>query len=117
MFLLVVQTAQCPPTISARRTGCIARHSRAESHSLDQASATVTPMERAVPLTMLIAASMLAALRSGIFFSAISRTWAWVSWPTLVLFGLPLPDSMPSAFLMRTGTGGVLVMKVKERSE
>ena len=74
-------------------------------------------MERAVPLTMLIAASMLAALRSGIFFSAISRTCACVSWPTLGLLGLPLPDSRPSAYLMSTGTGGVWVMKVKERSE
>ena len=68
-------------------------------------------------LLPLMAASMEPALRSGIFFSAISRTCACVSWPTLVLLGLPLPDSRPSAFLMSTGTGGVLVMKVKARSE
>lgn len=35
---------------------------------------TVTPMERAVPAIMLIAASTLAALRSGSFCSAIART-------------------------------------------
>ena len=37
-------------------------------------SSTVTPIERAVPATMLIAASMEAALRSGILVVAISRT-------------------------------------------
>ena len=37
-------------------------------------SSTVTPIERAVPATMLIAASIEAALRSGILVSAILRT-------------------------------------------
>jgi len=37
-------------------------------------SPTMTPMLRAVPATMDIAASTLPALRSGIFSSAISRT-------------------------------------------
>ena len=35
---------------------------------------------------------------------------------TLVLLGTPEPDSVLHAFLMRTAAGGVLVMKVKERS-
>ena len=75
------------------------------SHFVVYSSATVTPMERAVPLTMLIAASMLPAFRSGILVVAISRTWAWVSWPTLVLFGTVRihgdDDRDDQAFLMR----------------
>ena len=39
-------------------------------------SATVTPMERAVPSTIFIAASMSLALRSGSLVVAISRTWS-----------------------------------------
>ena len=42
-------------------SGCFAQACCAATHSVNQASATVTPMERAVPFTMLIAASMLAA--------------------------------------------------------
>ena len=66
MFLLVVQTAQCPPTCSG--PACAGLCARGVPALESQSSATVTPMERAVPFTMLIAASMLAALRSGIFF-------------------------------------------------
>jgi len=73
-------------------------------------------MLRAVPATMLIAASTLAAFRSGIFSSAISRTCALVIVATFVLFGVPDALSMPHAFLMRTAAGGVLVMNVKLRS-
>ncbi len=69
-----------------------------------------------MPAIMLIAASTLAALRSGIFSSAISRTWALVMLATFWELGFPLADSRPQAFLMSTGAGGVLVMKVKERS-
>ena len=36
---------------------------------------------------------------------------------TLFLLGTPEPDWMLQAFLMRTAAGGVLVTKVKERSE
>ena len=36
---------------------------------------------------------------------------------TLVLLGTPEPDSMLHSFLIRTAAGGVLVMKLKERSE
>ena len=57
-----------------------------------------------------------AAFRSGIFCLAISSAWARVMEPTLFLFGTPEAVSMPAAFLIRTGAGGVLVMKLKERS-
>ena len=56
------------------------------------------------------------ALRSGIFFSAISRTWALVIVPTFSRLGSPEPLSMPIACLISTAAGGVLVMKVNERS-
>ena len=79
-------------------------------------STTVTPIDRQVPATWLSAASRVAAFRSGIFFSAISRTWARVMVPTLVLLGTPEPLSMPMAYMLSMGVGGVLVMKVKERS-
>ena len=36
--------------------------------------------------------------------------------PTLLRFGSPEPLSSPIAFLIRTAAGGVLVMKVNERS-
>ena len=73
-------------------------------------------MLRAVPAIMLIAVSMFAAFRSGILISAILRTCSFVSWPTFVLFGTPEADSRPSSFLMRTGAGGVFVMKLNVRS-
>src|ERR1019366_302859 len=52
---------------------------------------TSIPMERAVPFTLLIAASTEAAFRSGIFCRAISRTCFSVTLPTLSLFGVPEP--------------------------
>ena len=73
-------------------------------------------MLRAVPLTMLIALSSDVQLRSGNLVLAISSTCALVSLPTLTELGLALAVSMPSAFLMRTGAGGVFRMNVKERS-
>ena len=73
-------------------------------------------MLRAVPATMLIAASSEPALRSGIFCSAICFTCSRVSFATLVLLGVGDAVSIPHAFLMSTGAGGVLVMKEKERS-
>src|SRR5699024_1530983 len=79
-------------------------------------SPTTTPMERAVPAIMLMAASMLAAFRSGILVSAILRTSSLLMVATLVLLGTPEPDSMLQAFLISTAAGGVLVTKVKERS-
>src|SRR5438105_10626884 len=56
---------------------------------------TSTPIDRAVPATIFVAASRSLAFRSGIFFSAICRSWAWVILPTFSRFGSPEPLSMP----------------------
>src|SRR5438128_1784944 len=76
-----------------------------------------TPMLRAVPLTLFIAASTVKQFRSGIFSLAISSICLSVILPTLFLFGSAEPLAMFTARLMSTGTGGVLVMNVNERSE
>ena len=73
-------------------------------------------MLRAVPSTILIAASTLAALRSVILLSAISRTLSRPSLATFCLLGTPDAFSKPAAFFKRTAAGGVLQTKVKERS-
>src|SRR5205807_9363219 len=73
-------------------------------------------MLRAVPFTLLIADSIEAAFRSGIFCLAISATCFSVTFPTLSLLGAPEPLAMPAARFSRIDAGGVLVMKVKERS-
>ena len=70
---------------------------------------TTTPIERAVPATMLIAASREAALRSGILVSAILRTCSVVIFATLVLLGTAEAVSIPQAFLIRTAAGGTRV--------
>src|SRR5579859_2724977 len=74
------------------------------------------PIERAVPAMIFSAASIVVAFRSGIFVSAICRSCALVSVPTLVLCGSALPLSTPMAFLISSGAGGVFVMKVNDRS-
>ena len=56
------------------------------------------------------------ALRSGIFCSAIVATCAIVSWPTISLPTFAAPFSMPAAFRIRTGAGGVFSLKVNVRS-
>jgi len=76
-----------------------------------------TPIERAEPAMVLIAASMLPALMSGHLILAISSSCLREILPTFLLFGVALPDSRPIAFLISTVAGGVLVMKVNERSE
>src|SRR5205807_2570908 len=63
---------------------------------------TISPIERALPATVRIAASRSAAFRSGIFALAISSTCARVILPTLSVCGRGLPDSMPAAFLIST---------------
>jgi hypothetical protein len=73
-------------------------------------------MLRAVPSTIRIADSTLAAFKSGIFVSAISRTLSRLTVATLLRFGSPEPDSIPAAFLRSTAAGGVLVINVNERS-
>ena len=77
---------------------------------------TSMPMERAVPRTLLIAESTLAAFKSGIFCFAISSTCFAVTLPTLSLFGVPDPLAIPAARFSNTEAGGVLVINVKERS-
>src|SRR5699024_6667254 len=76
----------------------------------------VMPIERAVPATILDAASMLFALRSAILSSAISRTWSAERCPTLSVCGVAEPDLTPAAFLMSSAAGGVFVMNENERS-
>src|SRR5271157_1010027 len=73
-------------------------------------------MLRAVPATERMAAARSKQFRSGILILAISSTWALVILPTLVLFGSAEPLARLTARLISTGTGGVLVMKVNERS-
>ncbi len=74
-------------------------------------------MERQVPAIMLMADSMSVQFRSGIFCSAILRTSSLLMVATLSRWGTPEPDSMPQAFLISRAAGGVLVIKVKLRSE
>src|SRR5436190_1014588 len=78
---------------------------------------TSTPMLRAVPRTDRIAASRSKQFRSGILILAISSTCDWVILPTLVLCGSGDPFARFTARLISTGTGGVLVINVNERSE
>ena len=73
-------------------------------------------MDRAVPANIFTAESILVVLRSGIFTSAISTSWARVTVPTFSVFGSPEALSSPAAFLIRKDAGGVLVMKLKLRS-
>src|SRR5262249_33361421 len=81
-----------------------------------QSPSTVTPIERAVPAMILVAASRSLAFRSGILRSAIWRAWSTVIEPTISVWGSPEPFSIPAASLIRTAAGGVLVMKSKDRS-
>ena len=69
-------------------------------------------MLRAVPSTIRIADSIVFALRSFIFISAIERTFALVIFPTLFLFGCPEPFSMPASLRMRSAAGGLFVTNV-----
>jgi len=70
------------------------------------------PIERAVPSIVLIAASRVAAFRSGSLVLAISSTCARVTLPTFFLFGSPEPLAIPAALISRIAAGGVLVMNV-----
>ncbi len=77
---------------------------------------TVIPIERAVPSTCLMASSRSTALVSFILVSAISRTWARLTLPTLLRFGSAEPFSSPAALRSKTGVGGVLRTKVNDPS-
>src|SRR4029077_4499554 len=74
---------------------------------------TVMPMLRALPAIVRTAASMSAAVRSGIFVFAISSACARVNLPTLSALGRWLPLSTFAAFMMSTVAGGVFMMNVK----
>ena len=76
-------------------------------------SSTSRPAERALPAIVLTAASISAAVKSGIFVVAISSSWALVTLPTLLVFGVPLPFLMPAALRNSTEAGGVFLMNVK----
>ena len=73
---------------------------------------TSMPIERAVPATVLTAASTDSQFRSGIFSLAISSTCFLVTVPTLFLFGSADPLARLAARFSRIDAGGVLVMKV-----
>src|SRR5439155_6119837 len=77
---------------------------------------TSKPIERAVPATVRIAASSDWQFRSGSFVFAISSTCFAVTVPTLFLFGSAEPLAMFAARLRRIDAGGVLVMKLYDRS-
>src|SRR5690606_23285812 len=79
----------------------------------DQTPSTFRPMLRAEPTSVRTAASMSAAVRSGILVFAISSSCARVTVPTLSVCGLGEPLSIFAAFFRRTVAGGVFMMKVK----
>jgi len=80
-----------------------------------RAYATIAmPMERAV-LDALTAASTEAALRSGIFCFAISRTWASKPFPPIFV-GRAGALGQVRSFLQEATEAGVSVKKVKVRS-
>src|SRR5712691_12398571 len=83
---------------------------------LDTQSWTLTPMLRAAPSIIRMAAPISLAFRSFILVSAISRTLARRIVPAVVRPAAPLPLSIPAAFLIRSAAGGVLVTKRNERS-
>src|SRR5680860_470287 len=78
-------------------------------------SLTSMPIERAVPATCAMAPSRSMALRSGIFVSAIWRSWLRLMLPTFSVRGFWAPFSTPAAWRIRNGAGGVLVTKVNDR--
>ena len=74
------------------------------------------PIDRAVPATVLNAASSDSAFRSGIFSLAMSSTCFFVTVPTLFLFGSADPLARFAARFSRIDAGGVFVMNVYDRS-
>src|SRR5947207_11539221 len=73
-------------------------------------------MDRAVPATVLMAASRLSQFKSGILVFAISSTCFAVTVPTLFLLGSADPLAMLAARFSRIDAGGVFVMKLYDRS-
>jgi hypothetical protein len=70
----------------------------------------------ALPMIMLVAASMSFALRSGIFISAISLAFALEIVATVCFLEFSEPFSIPAAFFNRSDAGGVFTTNVNERS-
>src|ERR1035437_7121546 len=70
----------------------------------------------AVPSIWAMAPSIELALRSDILIVAISRICAFVTLPTVSRPAVAVPFWTPAALRRRSGAGGVLRMKVKERS-
>ena len=73
-------------------------------------------MLRAVPMMVRTAESRLVVFKSGNLVLAISSTCLRVTLPTLLRFGSADPLTIPAARFKSSEAGGVLVMKVNERS-
>src|SRR4029079_8540328 len=104
-----------PPPGGSVATG-VRRERRMIARSGGQRQTTSIPMDRAVPSTCFIAASIEFAFRSAIFVSAIWRTWSRDTRPTVSFFVAPAPLSMPAALRRRSAAGGVFRMNENERS-
>lgn len=74
------------------------------------------PMLLAVPATVLMAASRVAAPMSYILMLAISASCSGVMLPTVLVLGSPEPLSTPAASFSRNAVGGDFTTKVKELS-
>src|SRR5262249_12118446 len=105
-----------PPVVMADPDRSGPSHVLLDCSGHNAQSATVMPIERAVPAMIRSAWSRSLALRSGSLVCAISRTWSRVTVATLVLCGSPEPFSTPAAASSSLAAGGVLVTNVKLRS-
>src|SRR5210317_984178 len=76
----------------------------------------VKPILLAVPSIIFIAPSISKAFKSGIFNSAISLILLREILPIRSILGLLDPFLSLAAFIKRTDAGGVLVIKLNERS-
>ncbi len=74
------------------------------------------PIERAVPMTVRLAASISVVFKSGNLVWAISSICLRVRVAIFSRWVLPEPFERPVFFLRRSETGGFLMMKSKERS-
>ena len=70
----------------------------------------------AVPSIIFCAASVSNAFKSSFLISIISSICFLVTFPTFSVFGVPLPLSIPAAFLNSVEAGGDFVTKVNDLS-
>nr|ADI16561.1 hypothetical protein [uncultured gamma proteobacterium HF0010_01E20] len=77
---------------------------------------TSIPEARAVPAIVRTAASISAAVKSGIFIFAISSNCSRFTFATLAVFGVADPLAIPAALRSNTAAGGVFVTNENERS-